>query len=225
MIHRPTNWRIITGVVLLVFLLTGLFACAGQAKAEVMTEPSSAVVKRYFEALQRNDYGAANACLDGGERNVFAMTGTTGSPLDAVYTQLLRHIRFEMAASPLQDNGTSAVATTDRIRDGYTDNVSVAVTAINVPLLFDEAMTALSKTYAESLVNATPIPDKTLELRLYGILTKSMADKNAPILSGTLIIRVVQSGGEWRIVADSTLYNAVTGNFLQILNKIPEWEP
>lgn len=222
---RPTAMRIFIGVVLLVFLFTGLLACDKPTTAAVMAEPSSAVVTRYFEALQHNDYAAANACLDGGTQNVFAMTKTTGSPLDTFYAQLLQHLRFELSADPLQNKTASAISTAVKVQNGNTDNVSVTITAMNVPVLFDAAMDTLSKTYAESLVNATPIPEETLEPRLYEMLAESIADANAPSLSGTLIIRVVQTDGAWRIIADSTLYNAVTGNFLQIVNRVPEWEP
>jgi hypothetical protein len=222
--------RILVFCFLLVFLFSGLLACDKQqvvitASVTVPTEPSTSVVTRYFEALQRNDYAAANACLDGGTQNVFAMNGSSGSPLDTFYTQLLRRLKFEVQAETLLSKTASSASTTARVVAGSTDNVSVKVTAMNVPVLFDETMGKLSKAYADSLVNATPIPEAALEARLYEMLADSMSAENAPRLSGTLLIRVVYTGGEWRIITDSTLYNAVTGNFLQFLNMVPYGEP
>jgi hypothetical protein len=227
---RPTSLRIFIGVVLLVFLLTGSLACEKQAEAVTMTmvtvtEPSSSVVTRYFEALQRNDYTAANACLDGGTMNVFAIPAATGSSLDVFYGQLMRRLKFAVSADNLQIKAASTATPTVRVSDASSDNISVVVTAMNVPVLFDEAMDQLSEKYAESLANSMPIPNEILESRLYDLLAEAMSADNAPSLSGTLLIHVVQSGGEWRIIANTALYNAVTGNFLQIVNKVPDWAP
>ena len=191
----------------------------------MVTESSSVVVSRYFQALQQHDYDTANSCLDGGEQNVFAMTRPSGSQIDSIYAQLLKNLDYKMPSPSTALDAMAARASETRLPEGTVEQVAVTVTTLNVPALFENAMTELSKTYAKSLANVAPIPPETLESRLYQMLAESMAQDTAPCLTGTLKIHVKQVGGEWRIVADNTLYNAVTGNFLQIVGKVQEWKP
>ncbi len=177
---------------------------------------------RYFDALVRNDYETANSCLAGGDQNVFAMARPNGTEMDAIYARLLQKLQYDIqspASTTAMIEGSAA-----KVQEDDMQQVSVTITSMNVPRMFDTAMSELSEAYAKSLVNCAPMPPKTLEAELYLNLARSMSSDTAPLLTGTLQIRVVQSGGVWRIDADSTLYNAVTGNFFQIVNQVQQWK-
>jgi hypothetical protein len=73
-------------------------------------------------------------------------------------------------------------------------------------------------------VNAAPISEEKLEETFYLKLACAMDLPDSPRLAGRLIIPLVQRDGEWKIEADSELYNAVTGNFFEIVARLPAWE-
>ena len=221
--HR-TSLRIFCGTLAIMIFFSLAVSCKRQ-EASVAIEPASAVVDRYFQALQRNDYDTANSCLDGGEQCVFAMTRPSGTQLDAIYAQLLKHLDYKMLPEPTAVATMSAKKSIPRLPEGAVEQVTVMVTALNVPVLFDNTMTELSQTYAKSLANISPIPSESLESRLYLMMAESMVSDTVPCLTGTLKVQVKHVDGEWRIVADKTLYNAVTGNVLQIVGKAQEWKP
>jgi hypothetical protein len=134
----------------------GAVACK-RAYATTQVVPPEAVVARYLNALQRNDYSTANACLTDGERNVFAISQPSGTEMDALYAQLMRKFVYSLE-TPATTAGSGTSATVDKMA-GHTDaglhtQILVTISTLNVPELFDHTIEELSAQYAASLVNA-----------------------------------------------------------------------
>lgn len=223
MTSRPTSWHVIVSVLLALAFMLAAAACSSPA-AETTAESASAVVMRYLDALQRNDLDTANACLSGGAQNNYAMAKPCGTELDAIYARLMGKLSYRIDTPEMLITSGTAFRAAEPADDGTEKSVLVTITSTNVPVLFDSAITELSGEYAESIAHAAPIPKDQLESELYLRLARSLDDASAPSLTGTLRIRVVRTGGAWRIDADSELYNAVTGNFYQIVSRVPDWE-
>ncbi len=210
----------------LLLLLTGAVACK-RAYATTQVIPPEAVVARYLDALQRNDYATANACLSDGERNVFAISQPSGTEMDALYAQLMRKFVYSLE-TPATTAGSGTSATVDKTA-GHTDaglhtQILVTISTLNVPELFDHTIEELSAQYAASLVNAAPISEEKLEESFYLKLACALDSPDSPRLAGRVYIPLVLREGEWKIEADSELYNAVTGNFFEIVARLPAWE-
>lgn len=207
----------------LLLLLAGAVSCK-KAYATTQTEPPEVVVARYLNALQRNDYSTANACLTDGERNVFAISQPSGTEMDALYAQLMQKFVYTLETPATTTGGgtsTPVDKTAAHTDAGLHKQITVNISTLNVPELFDHTIEELSAQYAASLVNAAPIPEDKLEESLYLKLACALDSPDSPRLAGRVQIPVVLREGEWKIEADSELYNAVTGNFFEIVARLP----
>lgn len=218
--------RVILALMALLILMTATVACKG-AYATSQPEPPEAVVARYMDAIKRNDYATANACLTAGERNVFAISQPSGTEMDALYAQLMRKIEYAIetpATTAGSGTSTSASKSASTADSGNQTQVCVDISSLDVPQLFDHTIDALSEQFASSLVNAAPMTEDMLEETFYLKLAGALESPDSPRLAGRVRVPLILQDGEWKIEADSALYNAVTGNFFEIVARLPEWK-
>ncbi len=212
------------GILLLAALFLLVSSACQQSQAAPPPESPASVVVRYLDALQRNDYESANACLTDDASQTFAIPKPSGVEMDALYAQVMRKMEYSLVPS----SSTAAIeaSPTESVQIHGNDHTSIciAISSLDIPTLFDQAIETLSNAYAQSLSQADPMPEDELEEAFYLTFSRSLEQPDAPRLADRIQIHLLYHEGTWRIEADDKLYNAVTGNALEIVARLPEWE-
>ena len=203
-----------TLLLLLAVLVAGAIACS-EVDASGPDEPASTTVQKYFDALKKGNTEEANGYLEDDSQNVYALLIDTSTDMGSYVAEVVSRMEFSIEEIPAATEVTGTSRDGEKMPEQQT--VTVHVTTVNVPLLFEQTMKRFTDMYADSLMESTPIPDDELEQRLYALLAEELDSGKAPFLSGYVDVPLIWDGEQWRIEADSTLYNAVTGNYLQIM--------
>lgn len=204
--------------------LLAISACR-QSQAAGVAESPETIVVRYLDALRRNDYESANACLTDNASGHYSIPKPSGVEMDALYALVLQKIEYTIVPSSV---ATTSGNTTKQQQTSRKENdqarICISISSLDIPNLFDQAIEILSDTYAQSLSNADPIPEEELEEAFYLTFSRLLGEADAPRLADRIQIQLLYHDGAWQIDADDKLYNAVTGNALEIVARLPEWK-
>jgi len=103
--------------------------------------------------------------------------------------------------------------------NGSQASVTLTINAVDFVAVMDEVM-------VEAFYLAfTEISAAELAILIETALIEGMTSSTAPIASSEVTVTLEMSDGEWKIIADDTFVNAVTGGFFSFAAYADEWLP
>lgn len=182
---------------LLISLLFTLTGCGPKSEDSV---------KGFLDSFKKYDFKTSQTYILA-DTSKYSPTSNTNSPeQEKMVKGMLEKISYEIVSSKV---------------DGDNATVTTKITSPDMLKIMSESISTLLPLVLTSALSGENDSKKTEEL-IETTFLNNIKNPNAPLTSSTIDIKLVKTNGEWKIKADDSFLNALTGNLYTALKSFGE---
>jgi len=193
--------KTLTSVFLCFILVLSLSGCSEVQKAE-------SAVNNMFTAFKNLDFDEAQKYINVEDIKISELEedGSATSDYDMFMRALFNKLDYKIISSEKIDNDTV--------------NVTTEITAVDMkPVLTDYFTEALKYAFSTMFDDPQPTEEETAE-KMEEIFFNSASKADLALVTNEVVIKVINVDGNWKIVSDDALANALFGGLISATEEL-----